>query len=91
MFDEDQDIHMVSKYLPTDCLLLARGEIISMMKKSDITINQNSHHWDVPGWPEVNRLLLPRAQFPSLVEELRSHMPHGAAPKINNSLKNSHH
>lgn len=53
--------------------------------------NQNSHHWDVPGRPEVKRLPLPRAPFQSLVEELRSHMPYSAAPKINNSFKNSHH
>ena len=46
---------------------------------------------DVPGRPEVKRLPLPRAPFQSLVEELRSLMPYGAAPKINNSLKNSRH
>ena len=91
MFDEDQDTHMVSKCLPADCLLVASGEIMSIMKKSDVTINQNSHHWDVPGRPEVKRLPLPRAPFQSLVEELRSHMPYSAAPKINKSFKNSHH
>ena len=82
---------MVSKCLPADCLLVASGEIMSIMKKSDVTINQNSHHWDVPGRPEVKRLPLPRAPFQSLVEELRSHMPYSAAPKINKSFKNSHH
>ena len=30
MFDEEEDICTVSKCLPTDCLSVARGEIISL-------------------------------------------------------------
>ena len=50
-------------------------------------LSQNSKTWGIPWWSTgYNSVLsLPGAQVRSLVEELRSHKPHGTPPKKKNS------